>query len=162
MNTIIPDKKENYFHFIRLLAALQVFYGHASEHLFVPMPSGIKEIWWAFRGVPIFFLLSGFLIWNSLERQTSFITYCKKRLLRLYPELWGGNSKCSDYAIDLQRTDSSGSLSNFSAYTGDCLTVLDAGLSKRIWLWHTEWCALDSGGDGAVLYCHLFLAQNFT
>lgn len=83
-------KRDNCFNFIRLIAALQVFFGHASEHLFVPMPSGVKEIWWAFRGVPIFFILSGFLIWNSLERQTSFFTYCKKRLLRLYPELWGG------------------------------------------------------------------------
>lgn len=82
------DKRDNCFNFIRLIAALQVFFGHASEHLFVPMPSGVKEIWWAFRGVPIFFILSGFLIWNSLERQTSFFTYCKKRLLRLYPELY--------------------------------------------------------------------------
>ncbi len=64
--------------------------GHACEHLNVNMPKGIALIWNCFRGVPIFFILSGFLLWMSLERNSDFKLYCKKRILRLYPELWGG------------------------------------------------------------------------
>ena len=36
------------------------------------------------NGVPVFFLISGFLIWLSIGRTKDFI----KRVLRLYPELW--------------------------------------------------------------------------
>jgi len=88
-NTTI-DRRNNCFNFIRLIAAIQVFLGHACQHLEITMPYIIKEIWWTFRGVPIFFVLSGFLIWNLLERQISFKQYCTKRILRLYPELVGG------------------------------------------------------------------------
>lgn len=35
-------------------------------------------------------MLSGFLIWSSLERTPGFSVFCKKRIFRLYPELWGG------------------------------------------------------------------------
>lgn len=90
MKNSMIDRKDNCFNFIRLIAAFEVFSGHASEHLFVQMPAVVKEIWQAFRGVPIFFILSGFLIWNSLEGQTDFFRYCKKRIFRLFPELWGG------------------------------------------------------------------------
>lgn len=41
-----------------------------------------------FSGVPIFFTLSGFLIWQSIGRSNAFIDYCKKRFWRIYPELW--------------------------------------------------------------------------
>ena len=42
------------------------------------------------QGVPIFFILSGFLIWNSIARTDNFSVFVKKRVFRLYPELWGG------------------------------------------------------------------------
>ena len=43
-----------------------------------------------FRGVPIFFAMSGFLIWFSIERTNSYSAYLKKRFFRIYPELWVG------------------------------------------------------------------------
>ena len=43
-----------------------------------------------FIGVPIFFFLSGFLIWQSISNSKNFQEYLKKRVYRIYPELWGG------------------------------------------------------------------------
>lgn len=41
-----------------------------------------------FYGVVTFFAISGFLISRSIEKSTSFASFMKKRLLRLYPGLW--------------------------------------------------------------------------
>jgi peptidoglycan/LPS O-acetylase OafA/YrhL len=42
-----------------------------------------------FPGVPIFFIISGFLIYASLDRNKSNIKqYIKNRILRIYPALW--------------------------------------------------------------------------
>lgn len=90
MDSEVVDRRRNCFTFIRLLAAFEVFIGHASEHFEIPLPPFLYEIWYAFRGVPIFFILSGFLIWNSLQKEQSFKMYCTKRVARLYPELWCG------------------------------------------------------------------------
>lgn len=71
-----------------MFAALQVFYGHAVAHLKLPTSTFASSVFAVFRGVPIFFILSGFLIWNSLDRTPNLKTFVKKRVLRLYPELW--------------------------------------------------------------------------
>ena len=42
-----------------------------------------------FSGVPIFFTMSGFLIWGSIGRSKNFGEYLKKRFWRIFPELWG-------------------------------------------------------------------------
>ena len=41
-----------------------------------------------FHGVPIFFTMSGFLIFWSVGRSRSYGEYLKKRFWRIYPELW--------------------------------------------------------------------------
>jgi len=41
-----------------------------------------------FPGVPMFFVMSGFLISASLERNASLKNYFKNRALRIYPGLW--------------------------------------------------------------------------
>ena len=75
---------------IRVLAALQVFIGHSSAHLHIELPFFLKSLFSILQGVPVFFLLSGFLIWNSLNQDDNAKSFFKKRILRLYPELWGG------------------------------------------------------------------------
>lgn len=70
-----------------MIAAIQVFSGHAVEHLNMGHSFWILNL---FLGVPIFFSLSGFLIWASIERTPCFKDYLKKRILRIYPELWIG------------------------------------------------------------------------
>lgn len=84
------DKKDNSFILVRMMIALQVFCGHAFAHLNVDTPKIIRILTGLIDGVPLFFGLSGFLIWNSLNRRKSFKLYSKTRILRLYPELVGG------------------------------------------------------------------------
>ena len=84
------DKYDNSFNFIRLLAAFQVFCGHAFAHLNVAMPIELQFVMRIFPGVPIFFGLSGYLLWNSLDKSSDFKQFALKRILRLYPEMWGG------------------------------------------------------------------------
>jgi len=52
------------------------------------MPGWLSGIFAYFMGVPVFFALSGMLIWNSIGNSRSFGHYAKKRILRIYPELW--------------------------------------------------------------------------
>jgi len=52
------------------------------------MPGLFSGIIGFFQGVPIFFAMSGLLIWNSLGKSKDFWTYAKNRFWRIYPELW--------------------------------------------------------------------------
>lgn len=82
---------KNGINFIKLLAAIQVFIGHATVHLNVYwLPEIISNSLNVLQGVPIFFILSGFLTWKSINRTNNFRNFCRKRIFRLYPELWGG------------------------------------------------------------------------
>jgi peptidoglycan/LPS O-acetylase OafA/YrhL len=91
-NASVPLRPNN-FDLIRLVAAVQVLIIHGFEHL------GLKEKmdlindsfrFWinAFPGVPIFFVISGFLISRSFERENRVKTYAVNRLLRIYPALY--------------------------------------------------------------------------
>lgn len=73
---------------IRYIAAAQVLVGHVSAHLNLQFGGVFVRILGFFPGVPIFFGISGFLIWHSLENEASFKTYLEKRFMRIYPELW--------------------------------------------------------------------------
>lgn len=89
---LINFKKENNLNLIRLVAALQVAFSHSIAHL------DIKAEWLLilndkflkyFPGVPIFFFVSGFLIYWSFQRNSNnVLQYFKNRLLRIYPALW--------------------------------------------------------------------------
>lgn len=86
---IMVDPKKNALNLIRMLAAIQVMYGHINGHLGIEMPWLFSQlVGGVFSGVPIFFTLSGFLIWFSLERDDSYGRYLYRRFLRIYPELW--------------------------------------------------------------------------
>ena len=76
------------FNTIRLIAALQVLYVHTVIHLGLSMPEFVSAILGFFKGVPIFFTFSGFLIWFSIGRSATLGQYLKKRFWRIYPELW--------------------------------------------------------------------------
>ena len=90
---MVVDKRKNCLNVIRLIAALQVFVGHAIPAFGLTLPKPIfvlVKILNIFEGVPVFFCLSGFLLWDSIARTPDLKTYLKKRVFRLYPELWGG------------------------------------------------------------------------
>jgi peptidoglycan/LPS O-acetylase OafA/YrhL len=84
------DWRNNNFDLVRLFATLQVAIVHAITHFQVPgslahvVDAGLR----LFPGVPIFFVVSGFLISNSYEHSDSLRHYLRNRCLRIYPALW--------------------------------------------------------------------------
>lgn len=80
----------NNFDLIRILASLQVVVFHAIRHLDLPTwrESWLYKVFLHFPGVPIFFVLSGFLISMTYERNPDMRTYARNRLLRIYPALY--------------------------------------------------------------------------
>jgi peptidoglycan/LPS O-acetylase OafA/YrhL len=75
---------------LRLLAATQVAFFHCANHLGIALNSGhpLVVLAAAFAGVPIFFVISGFLISLSFERNSDTKAYFCNRALRIYPALW--------------------------------------------------------------------------
>jgi len=80
----------NNFNLLRLLAALQVVYTHTVEHLHIANETVffINKLIAYFPGVPIFFLISGYLITMSYEKNHSLKEYTKNRALRIFPGLY--------------------------------------------------------------------------
>jgi len=80
--------RTNNFDLLRLFAASQVVWFHAINNLELqyplPMVSAALHL---FPGVPIFFVISGYLISMSYERSRSLRDYCVNRFLRIYPAL---------------------------------------------------------------------------
>jgi len=83
------DFKVNNFDLLRLLAATQVIVDHYFQHLNIPISNFSKELLYLFPGVPVFFVISGYLISASYERNNNLIIYFKNRALRILPGLWG-------------------------------------------------------------------------
>ena len=61
---------------------------HAIEHFELPGNAAVFHALYFYRGVPVFFVISGFLIWLSIGRSQTYGQYLKKRFWRIYPELW--------------------------------------------------------------------------
>jgi len=86
--------RSNNFDLIRLLAAAQVVLSHAIGHtpLYATLTGWQKQLFdglvWL-PGVPVFFVISGFLISRSYERmQGDLAGYAWNRALRIFPALW--------------------------------------------------------------------------
>lgn len=82
-----PAFRTNNFDLLRLLAASQVLFFHARAHLDLHYAAWTDAFWY-FRGVPVFFVISGYLISASWERGAGNATYVENRLLRILPGLW--------------------------------------------------------------------------
>ena len=80
--------KTNNFDLLRIFAASQVLVGHAVLHLGIATPPWLYKLICAFPGVPIFFVISGFLISAAYERSSGLKSYSRNRVLRIYPGLW--------------------------------------------------------------------------
>lgn len=46
------------------------------------------ELPYGWLGVPVFFILSGFVIYLTVDKSKSAIDFLKKRFIRLYPTYW--------------------------------------------------------------------------
>lgn len=82
----ITKAAENSFNAVRLLAALQVAYVHAVVWLKITPPWGWEFIT-QFAGVPIFFAISGYLVFGSLLRLPTARDFFRHRTTRIYPAL---------------------------------------------------------------------------
>jgi peptidoglycan/LPS O-acetylase OafA/YrhL len=79
----------NNFDLLRLLAATQVIADHYHDHIDAGGSHWFWDVIFSFPGVPIFFVISGYLISASFERNSQFSNYIRNRVLRIYPGLWG-------------------------------------------------------------------------
>lgn len=76
---------------LRLFAASQVAFIHVGDELDIAFNGwllSIRQFLDYFPGVPIFFVISGFLISASLDRNPNLKNYALNRCLRIYPALW--------------------------------------------------------------------------
>jgi len=82
--------RNNNFDLIRLFAALQVFTAHLISHLNLQTDglTGLMAYVRMFPGVPIFFMLSGYLIFASASRGGLLVKYAQRRIARIFPGLW--------------------------------------------------------------------------
>lgn len=84
--TDVPHRANN-FDLIRLLAATQVAVVHLIEHFRIEADT-LLAVLRLFPGVPIFFVVSGFLVAGSLQRSASLAGFFRNRVLRVFPGLW--------------------------------------------------------------------------
>lgn len=84
------DWHKNSLNTFRLLAALSVMFIHGFTHMNASIAIGVDNFFRYFMGIPLFFSLSGFLLWQSRGSDGSFFAYARKRFRRIYPELWLG------------------------------------------------------------------------
>ena len=85
-----PRVHDNNFNFIRFVFAFSVILGHSGEFLAAKWKFGtlgyfVEKIGFAGVAVGGFFLLSGYLITQSWQNSPQFLTFLKKRILRIYP-----------------------------------------------------------------------------
>ena len=84
----IQINRNNFFDYIRLYASFQVLIYHGSSALDYKVPELISIIF-SYKGVPIFFALSGFLVTISwINSAFNLKKYFISRCLRIFPALW--------------------------------------------------------------------------
>jgi len=84
----LKDFKTNNFDLLRLLAATQVVFDHYFQHLNISLTQQQQAWLYLLPGVPVFFVISGYLISASYERNDNLTIYLKNRILRIFPGLW--------------------------------------------------------------------------
>lgn len=91
MNSINHINRSNNFDFLRLLFASLVIISHSFPLTGKPEIVGVwtnDQLSLGSLSVDCFFIMSGYLIFQSLERSKTWISYLWKRVLRLFPALF--------------------------------------------------------------------------
>ncbi len=81
-------KHENNFNILRLIAAFQVLLGHSINQLDIAALGSFEHVIELFPGVPVFFIVSGFLIGGAFQRSESTSEFAFNRIKRIFPGLW--------------------------------------------------------------------------
>lgn len=88
------DVKQNSFDIFKYWAAFSVMFLHYTYYAFMRAEQAwgtmdkLRKVSEFFPGIVVLFAISGFLISDSMERSKSKTQFLKKRVFRLYPELW--------------------------------------------------------------------------
>jgi peptidoglycan/LPS O-acetylase OafA/YrhL len=137
----------NNFDIIRLFAALEVAISHTTSHLNIKIPAIFKIINY-FPGVPIFFFISGYLIYQSYSniQEKKIKVFFTNRFLRLYPALFfcfvvsflsvylSGYLKTQDYTFKDFLVWAFTSLTFFQFYNPDFLRAYGLGaINGSLW-----------------------------
>jgi len=77
----------NNFNVLRLIGASLVLYGHSFTFLGLPAPLFLSWLPLGELGVYIFFIISGYLITESFERDSQLLRFFARRALRIFPGL---------------------------------------------------------------------------
>ena len=153
----------NAFDLIRLLAALQVLFGHIYIHyelknvsdVFYPLLT-ISQ-YFPGRGVIVFFAVSGFLAMGSIEKARGLKEYAKKKFLRIYPELivcFILNSIYYFWMVRCPRGDTR--LCKICVHSVNDFSILYGRLVARLWRWYAERSLMDDYGYYTILCRDLF------
>lgn len=121
--------KQNNILLLRLIFAAQVVLSHTAGHLAMPFPAFVGH----FPGVPAFFFVSGFLIYDSYQREQGW-GYFRNRFLRLFPGLLAVT--LGALAIALVARGASDLRANFSRYVEWMLAQLTIGQAYNPEMFH--------------------------
>lgn len=116
-----PIFQKNNFDLIRIVTAGLVMVNHSLHHLKLTIPEWYTVIQ-QFQRVPMFFVMSGFLLSASFERNDNLRKYFRNRLTRIYPALWA----CILLSIILYATI--GGLNFFNSQTVPWILAQGVGL----------------------------------
>lgn len=93
MTNRYSERTSNNFDFLRLFAAFCVMVSHSTEHLVIPflwVSGGTR--WWFYDGVPVFFVISGMLVYRSyekcIENSRPITDFYRNRFLRIAPAIY--------------------------------------------------------------------------
>lgn len=117
-----PAIRLNNFDLIRLFAAFQVMNDHLIEKFGIVALYPVMHVLKFLPGVPVFFVVSGFLVSQSWTRAPSVIQYMANRALRIFPALW----VCVAVSIPIALACGARfpSVAEFTIWLGTQLTVL--------------------------------------
>lgn len=84
---MMSERKINGISLLRVIAVCMILVVHFGQSL--PFPEVLHTtIVWCQHGVQLFFLISGFLIFKSLDKNSDIKVFYRKRLLRIIPAYW--------------------------------------------------------------------------
>lgn len=92
MANSLSERSSNNFDFLRLFAAFSVMIGHTTAHLGFPFLWVSKGGYWFYDGVPVFFIISGMLVYRAYEKCLKngrpISDFYRNRFLRIAPAIY--------------------------------------------------------------------------
>lgn len=83
------NSRDNWFNFLRFMAAIMVIFSHSYGLLKLdsPLPFITSKVSFGSIAVYIFFIISGFLVFKSWDNEPCIARFLRKRVLRIFPAL---------------------------------------------------------------------------